>query len=434
MWGVLLASVAVTAADRDVLIRDGQFVNATTGSSVLLVGANVVWKGPPWIPDATGDVPCGDLPSDPTSATSCQTFNVHDARKVRGLGYNFIRLGVTWAGGQPTNKNALDPAWVQRLHAVLDVCHAEGIAVVLDIHQDAVGSAVCGEGVPMWFSQLAIPDDIGKPLSLLPKLADNTCGHNDTTLWAQFAGDPDYNIKNPCCRKYNQGSWGELTATSASLKTMDYLLRANGRSLYARYTGLLAAAVQSKPAAVGIELMNEPPSINRAGLYTLWEECYRSIRASIPADDTLAVGIMDPGQASLGLGNLDLTRNTITWLKSRPANLFYAFHWYGEPAPVATAVKNAVNFAKRHGMPSLLTEYGGYGSGPKGGCTVQSAATSHEVGSGYWHYNDYCWPKHCPGGKPDGYCPLNLTAPRWGACITGCEYAHYSLCIETKTC
>ena len=35
-----------------------------------------------------------------------------------------------------------------------------------------------------------------------------------------------------------------------------------------------------------------------------------------------------------------------------------------------------------------------------------------------WHYSDYCWPKHCPGGEPDGHCPLP-TGDRFGACITG---------------
>jgi hypothetical protein len=34
------------------------------------------------------------------------------------------------------------------------------------------------------------------------------------------------------------------------------------------------------------------------------------------------------------------------------------------------------------------------------------------------HYSDYCWPKHCAAGVPDGYCPLN-TSDVFGACITG---------------
>lgn len=83
---------------------------------------------------------------------------------------------------------------------------------------------------------------------------------------------------------------------------------------------------------------------------------------------------MDPGQAALGLGNLDLTAGrrphhpptglltplppprhrsdlvalaaaTIKWLKTA-THLFYAFHWYGTPGPVAKAVENAVRFCE----------------------------------------------------------------------------------------
>ena len=41
---------------------------------------------------------------------------------------------------------------VRRLQAILTLCHDNGIAVLLDVHQDAVGTAVCGEGVPQWYS------------------------------------------------------------------------------------------------------------------------------------------------------------------------------------------------------------------------------------------------------------------------------------------
>ena len=52
------------------------------------------------------------------------------------------------------------------------------------------------------------------------------------------------------------------------------------------------------------------------------------------------------------------------------------------------------------------------------GCDTQNAAAAAGVGSAYWHYSDYCWPKHCPDGSPDGYCPLP-EGDRWGACTTG---------------
>jgi endoglycosylceramidase len=81
---------------------------------------------------------------------------------IKSLGYNSIRLGVVWAGAQPTEGDTLDPAFMKRLHDILDLTDRTGIHVILDNHGDMVGSAGCGNGVPMWFQQKAAPDLIGK--------------------------------------------------------------------------------------------------------------------------------------------------------------------------------------------------------------------------------------------------------------------------------
>ena len=90
---------------------------------------------------------------------------------------------------------------------------------------------------------------------------------------------------------------------------------------------------------------------------------------------------------------------------------------YGTPRTADAAVRFAQRTGQRWGMPILLTEFGGYG-GADYGCATQRTAMAANVGSAYWHYSDYCWPKHCPDGAADGYCPLSEGA-RWGACITG---------------
>ena len=129
---------------------------------------------------------------------------------------------------------------------------------------------------------------------------------------------------------------------------------------------------------------------------------------------------------------LVLTRSlsSVAWLKGGD-QLFYAFHCckclsarviyqlyhFDADGGCADRPKQTIAQAQERGkqwkMPTLLTEFGGYGSG----CNVQGNATAAGVGSAYWHYSDYCWPKHCPGGAGDGHCPL--TEPHWGACITG---------------
>ena len=114
--------------------------------------------------------------------------------------------------------------------------------------------------------------------------------------------------------------------------------------------------------------------------------------------------------------NLGLRKDTLEWLKS-DGRLFYAFHWYGTPNTPEQAIENALKLAGGWGMPVHLTEFGGYG-GDDYGCHTQSTAKAAGVGSSYWHYSDYCWPKHCEDGSPDGNCPLP-EGERWGACITG---------------
>ena len=115
------------------------------------------------------------------------------------------------------HKDALDPNFLQRLHAVLNLTDATGIHVMLDNHGDMTASAGCGNGVPMWLSKLAAPELIGKPLTtgspfnLVPSLdikklgGYSHCGSNETK-WQAFAGDPNYNLLNECCAAINSGN------------------------------------------------------------------------------------------------------------------------------------------------------------------------------------------------------------------------------------
>ena len=62
---------------------------------------------------------------------------------------------------QSRDEAALDPVFLEKLHAILDLTDANDIHVILDNHGDMVGTAGCGNGVPMWFQQKAAPELIG---------------------------------------------------------------------------------------------------------------------------------------------------------------------------------------------------------------------------------------------------------------------------------
>jgi len=409
---------------------DGQrFVLAATGEPIVLVGPNVVVKGPPYLPDVSGDSFCNDVVNDKCQAagncTTCSTFNQADIDHIKSMGWNSIRLGVVWAGAQPRDANELDTAFVRRLHAVLDLTDANGIHVILDNHGDMVGSAGCGNGVPMWIQKLASPELIGKPLRtglpyrLVKSLRINElagyqyCGENETK-WAAHAGDPNYNLLNECCQYLNVDGLSGINPpatgwTTVAQATMDYLLRAGaGRDAFVRYWTLLAEAVASHPSAVAAELMNEPMSIHRRHMYQTWRACAEAINAVIP---DMSVSLADLGEGAvlpawavdLGGGFIDIDAETERWIK-QSSTVFYAWHWYGNPASAADAVKNAQAIMIKWNVPSFETEFWS--------CDGWRAARAANISTSYWHYSAYCNTGPAFGDRivPD---------ETFGACILG---------------
>ena len=260
-----------------------------------------------------------------------------------------------WAGAQPRDENRLDPAFLKRLHALLDLTDREGIAVVLDNHGDAVGSANCGNGIPMWFSQKASPELIGKPLvsafpySLVVNVDTDSgfshCAH-DPSKYATHAGDPNYNILNECCLAINDGNPPNTAFSTVAQASMDYVItKGPGRDDFVRYWRLMAEAVAQHPSAFAAELMNEPMTIKRDKAYETWRACAEAINSVVP---DMAVSLLDTGETPFlppflsklpGGGSADLSKETVEWIK-RSKNLFYAWHFYEDSKEVEGAIKN----------------------------------------------------------------------------------------------
>jgi len=400
------SSAAVAALPRRVRIEGQHFVEAATSQTIVLAGPNVVVKGPPYMPSVSGDTHCQDVTDGVCAAhgncTSCYTFNEADVRLIQSQGRNFIRLGVVWAGAQPTDEDALDPNFLQRLHAVLNLTDATGIHVMLDNHGDMTASAGCGNGVPMWLSKLAAPELIGKPLTtgspfnLVPSLdikklgGYSHCGSNETK-WQAFAGDPNYNLLNECCAAINSGNPAPTGYTTIAQKNMNYFINPGpGRKAFVRFWTLVAEAVTQHPSAFALELANEPMSINRRDMYDTWREVTESVISIIP---DISVAVADTGEGAVLPGWVDTiadkipipyltpSAETVKWLKAS-RNIFYAWHYYGDPKTPAIAVKNVEGVMKEWNIPSFLTEHGG--------CAAWFAAENASISHSYWHYSSYC--------------------------------------------
>lgn len=421
----LIYVYAVAGKQRNVHIEGENFVDGSN-QTLVLVGPNIVVKGPPYLPLVSGNKICNDVVDDECSSkgtcTSCYTFNDADCEHIKSMGWNSIRLGVTWAGAQPRDEDTLDSTWLSNLHDILSLTDKHGLHVILDNHGDMVGSLGCGNGVPAWFQKKAAPELIGKPLEtgypfkLVPSMrveeldGYEKCG-NDESMWAEYAGDPNYNLLNPCCAAMNSPNPGALGYSKISQKTMNYMLEeGSGRDEFVRYWRLLAEAVVDHPSAIACELDNEPMSIWRGLMYDTWRAAAEAINAVIP---DMSVSIQDTGEGTVmpaiitqhfggRAANLDIRNDTVEFiLKSN--TLFYAWHWYGQPSDPAQAVRNAQAKGREWNVPTFATEMMS--------CDAWKAIQDAGISRSYWHYSSYCNTGPSFAANPDHN--------TFGACILG---------------
>ena len=408
---------------RSVVVKDKAFVVAETNEEIILNGPNIVVKGPPYLPDVSGETYCDDIVNDSCtstgSCTTCFTFNQADIDHIKEMGWNAVRLGVVWAGAQPRDEDALDSDFLQRLHKILDLTDANNIHVMLDNHGDMTSSAGCGNGVPMWFSQKAVPDLIGKPLttglpySLISDLnIENVDGYEHCTdkpeKWAEYAGDPNYNLLNECCLAMNSPNPGGLGYTTINQQTIDYMLTEGpGRDDFVRYWRLMAEAVVSHKSAYAAELTNEPMSIRRREMFDTWRAAGEAISAVIP---DMSISLEDSGEGGVipaalteKYDGLAISESTLKWIEESD-NLFYAWHWYGAPSDPNDAVKNVQAISESWNVPTFLTEFGD--------CSAWQAAAAANISATYWHYSSYC-------NTGPSFGNLSVPDETFGGCMLG---------------
>jgi len=351
------------------------------------------------------------------SCTSCATFNQADVDHIKAQGWNTIRLSIVWAGAQTEPGNELNADFLRRLHAILDMTDKAGLHVFLDNHGDMVGSANCGNGLPMWISQAAAPDLIGKPLttelpySLFMDVKDtngySTCG-DDAAKWGEYAGDPNYNLLNQCCIAMNAGgNQPNLAFSKLGQYAMNYIQKQGaGREAFVKYMRLVAESVVDHPSVFAIEPMNEPMSIKRGDMFDTWKEIALAVNSVIP---DMAVAVCDIGEGGIipdwltKIDNVDISHSDIVWMQGQ-TTLFYAWHWYGNPKSTSDAIKNVQAISKDWNMPSLLTEFMS--------CDIWHAAEDAGIGFNYWHYSAYCNTGPNFGNK-------KVPDETFGACILG---------------
>jgi len=121
------------------LDSDGKNLRAADGRVVVLRGMNARVAG---VFDVTLDG--GRAPVEPLPA-----FDDSDAARVSALGFNFLRLPISWSGVEP-QAGVFSTAYLDAVAHVVDLCRAHGVLVLIDFHQDAWSKEIGEDGAPLW--------------------------------------------------------------------------------------------------------------------------------------------------------------------------------------------------------------------------------------------------------------------------------------------
>ena len=162
------AKLARAAQPKAPLDHAGRWLTDRKGRVVVLHGVNMVYKRPPYRPDAIG-------------------FDAADAAFLRRNGFNTVRLGMIYAGVEP-QPGSYDGAYIRAVRRTEKLLAKQRIFSMIDFHQDLYSEKFTGEGFPPW----AVLDDgfPAEPLTGFSNTYITSPGLNRAfaNLWANAGG------------------------------------------------------------------------------------------------------------------------------------------------------------------------------------------------------------------------------------------------------
>jgi endoglycosylceramidase len=349
LLALLLAAPA--AAPAQTISQEGRWLVDEAGRVVILQGVNMVYKRPPYHPSAIG-------------------FDAADARFLAAQGFNTVRLGLIYAGVEPT-PGAYDDAYIERIRETARALARERIWFQLDFHQDLYNERFEGEGWPEW----AVYDD-GLPAE--PKL-----------------GFPANYFSMPGLIRAFDNFWANVEGPG-------------GVGLQDRYAAAwrhVAAGFRDEPYLLGYDLLNEPwPG-------TPWFTCGNT--EGCPAFDTQ---VLQPFNEKMANAIREADPNGIVWYEPNvlfnngpethlgdvagPAGMSYHVYCLEEqpqPSPADEAQEescrlredlpfsNANDHSEKTGNTLLLSEFGATDDLGAIERIVERAERSM-ISWQYWHY------------------------------------------------
>lgn len=350
-------------------------IGDVTGRRVLLRGVNVnqlvdYYERDPAIPATTP----------PTDA---------DFAQISALGFNVVRLGMSWSRLEPT-RGSFDDAYLAEIEAAVASAKKHGIYTVLDMHSDAWGNA------------LARPDQkCGGGTS-------PTTGWDGAPRWATLTDGALH------CQFLAR----DLAPAVAAAYDNFYTDRDGIQTELVRTWSKVAAAFADEPAVAGYDLFNEPgvgatpPVSNGLLLGRYYSRAVAAIRGAETGGFAHLV-FFEPSVLWSGLG-FDVTPPPGFTSDSQ---LVFAPHPYSESITldqslgltIASIERNltmSAEAAKSYGAALWLGEWGWFGDPAVDAAKVQRFVAAEDrlgLGGAFWVWRQGCGsPETDAGAKNSG--------------------------------
>lgn len=351
------------------------------GARVLLRGVNVNGLGEYYQanPELPSTVP---LTSD-------------DFQDIAALGFNSVRLIVSWSRLEPT-RGAYDTAYFAKIKQALRWARLAGLYVVLDMHQDAWGIAV------------DTPQDVTCPAGTFPNN-----GWDGAPAWATITDGastcrPGERETAPAVRH----AWQHFYDDTDGIQTE--LVRTWGR---------LARDFADDSTVAGYDLLNEPgfgtAADNDADLGAFYGRAIRAIRAGERAGGGFShIVFFEPNVLWSAFG---------TWTTperfTKDRNLVFAPHIYAEslsPNTIKEGFESARTTAASYGVTVWSGEWGFWPDQPVDASDeierYAAAEDRYGYGGAWWDWKQACGDPHMtghPGGEPAPVSPslVRYTCP-----------------------
>ena len=403
----------------------GRYLTDARGRRLQLHGVDLAAKcgggavpqpaaGTPCVGPATGSQPAFVL--SPTAADPGRRFTGADAATLARLGVTVVRLGIVWEGLEPGPRGAgpndpaycaphaagtpypalgaADPydarvlaAYLTRTDAIVSELARQGIRVIVDMHQDAFGSAFSdargdtpwnGEGAPPWA----------------------TC-----TDHAPFG---------------TVSTWGQANRRPA-VEAADHHFYANDvrgdlQGQFVEVWQSVARHFRGDPDVLGYELLNEPADFSQprfdpelqcdyGGPAHEPASCATSGAQALPDGWIGAIQDVDPAHVVFyepPIYNFFGARERIGIDEPlRVRNVGFAFHLYHPPSVIASLIEReraATRTDQPGGPPAIMDEFGGSRHAAGAAADVAQAGRLG-ISWSYWSALEL----HDPTGNPAEY-------------------------------